>query len=544
MHTLKLRITIMTFVSLISFTLNAQYISSVTYPDSTIQVVTDTSDISVKLAQTITATELEKHLSILAGDGMEGRETGTEGNNKAAKYIHDYYDNLDMPNIKDQGDKYQDVFFSWSKFDENYIRVGDESYKHLWDYLAFPTKNPEIDSIKPKDIIFLGYGIHDRYYSDYKGNKIKGKTILIYDGEPINDQGISQITGTEELSIWSTEPDKKLALAKRMGAEMVLIISPDIKEKLGANRRLLLGPVMKLGKPDEAIPYPNHIYISSTLAQAMWGKAQNKIIKARNGSQQKAKPKSVKFKTNTTIALNKTVSTLEGYNVMGYIEGTDKKEELVVISAHFDHLGKRGDDIFNGADDNGSGTSGVLELAEAFQIAKKQGYGPRRSVLCLHVTGEEKGLLGSAYYAENPVFPLENTVVDVNVDMIGRIDNKYANQPNYIYVIGSDRLSSELHEINEMTNRKYTNMTLDYTYNSESDPNRYYFRSDHYNFAERGVPAIFYFSGVHKDYHRPSDTVEKINFDKMQTVTRQIFHTAWELANRDKRIKVDVKGKK
>jgi len=181
----------------------------------------------------------------------------------------------------------------------------------------------------------------------------------------------------------------------------------------------------------------------------------------------------------------------------------------------------------------------VLELAEAFQKAKEAGNGPSRSILFLWVTGEEKGLLGSEYYAANPIYDLANTVVDVNVDMVGRIDKKYTDNPNYIYVIGSDRLSSDLHKINEEANAKYAGLTLDYTYNSEEDPNRYYFRSDHYNFAKNGVPAIFFFNGVHADYHMASDTVEKINFEKMEKVGRLIFHTTWELANRADRIVVD-----
>ena len=211
----------------------------------------------------------------------------------------------------------------------------------------------------------------------------------------------------------------------------------------------------------------------------------------------------------------------------------------MVISAHYDHLGKTGNDIYNGADDNGSGTTTVLEMAQAFALAKDMGVGPRRSVLCLLVTGEEKGLLGSEFYSENPLFSIENTVVNVNIDMVGRVDKKYENNPNYIYVIGSDRLSTDLHKINEDINQKYSHITMDYQYNSEKDPNRYYYRSDHYNFARKGIPAIFFFNGTHEDYHRITDTVDKINFDKMEKVGRHFFHTAWELANREERIVVD-----
>ena len=213
-----------------------------------------------------------------------------------------------------------------------------------------------------------------------------------------------------------------------------------------------------------------------------------------------------------------------------------------MVTAHYDHLGKKGNSIFYGADDNGSGTSTVLEIAQAFAEAKKSGVGPKRSVLCMLVSGEEKGLLGSKYYVEHPVFPLENTIVNINVDMVGRTDAKYAGNPDYIYVIGADRLSSDLHAINERMNEEYTQLTLDYTYNAESDPNRYYYRSDHYNFAEKGIPAIFYFNGTHDDYHRPTDTIDKINFEKMEKIGKLIFHTAWEVANRSNRIRVDKAG--
>jgi Zn-dependent M28 family amino/carboxypeptidase len=236
-------------------------------------------------------------------------------------------------------------------------------------------------------------------------------------------------------------------------------------------------------------------------------------------------------------------SKIDGANVLGYIEGSDSvlKKEIVVVTAHYDHLGKRGEEIFRGADDDGSGTSGVIEIAEAFAIAKKQGNGPRRSVLCMTVTGEEKGLLGSNYYTHYPIFPLENTVVDINIDMIGRVDEPHKDNPNYIYVIGADRLSSDLHNINERMNANYTKLTLDYTYNAESDPNRYYYRSDHYNFAEKGIPAVFFFNGTHPDYHRTSDTIDKINFEMLAKRTQLAFFTAWEIANRKDRIIVDKK---
>ena len=158
----------------------------------------------------------------------------------------------------------------------------------------------------------------------------------------------------------------------------------------------------------------------------------------------------------------------------------------------------------------------------------------------LHVTGEEKGLLGSRYYTDtDPIFPLENTVVNLNIDMVGRIDDAHADNSDYVYLIGSDKLSQELHDLSENVNKTYSNLELDYTYNDENDPNRFYYRSDHYNFAKNNIPIIFYFNGTHPDYHKPTDTVEKIAFDTMEKRARLVFHTGWEIANRADRIKAD-----
>ena len=230
---------------------------------------------------------------------------------------------------------------------------------------------------------------------------------------------------------------------------------------------------------------------------------------------------------------------VKGENVLGFIQGTDLKDEVLIITAHYDHLGKKDTSIYNGADDNASGTSAILEIAEAFMKAKKDSVGPRRSILIMAVSGEEKGLLGSKYYTDKPIYSLEKTIANLNVDMIGRIDKHHKNG-DYVYLIGSDRLSTELHNISEEVNRKHFNLKLDYTYNDKDDPNRYYYRSDHYNFAKNNIPVIFYFNGVHGDYHKSTDTIDKIDFKKTQKISRLIFLTAWELANRNERPSLDI----
>ncbi len=223
-------------------------------------------------------------------------------------------------------------------------------------------------------------------------------------------------------------------------------------------------------------------------------------------------------------------------NVLAFIEGSEKPEEILVLSAHLDHVGIDKDgNVYNGADDDGSGTVALLEIAEAFKMAKEAGMGPKRSILFLHVTGEEKGLYGSKYYTEYPVYPLENTIANLNIDMIGRNDEDHMNDNDYLYLIGSKMLSQELHDVSAAINKKYFDMNLDYRYDAPNDPNKFYYRSDHYNFAKNNVPVIFYFNGVHEDYHRISDTPDKINYPLLTERTRLIFATAWELANRKNR---------
>ena len=242
---------------------------------------------------------------------------------------------------------------------------------------------------------------------------------------------------------------------------------------------------------------------------------------------------------------------VDSENVIAIIRGTEIPDEYVILTAHLDHVGygrtgsragRNVNKIHNGADDDGSGTVAVLEIAQAFKEASKKGKGPKRSIVFLHVTGEEKGLLGSAYYADNPIYPLEDTVTNLNLDMIGRTDpTRQGENREYIYIIGSDHDSQDLHNLSEVTNSETVNIDLDYRFNAKDDPQRFYYRSDHYNFAKNGIPIIFYFSGTHPDYHMPSDTPDKIEYDLLELRSRLVFYTAWNIANRDKRIVIDPK---
>lgn len=239
-----------------------------------------------------------------------------------------------------------------------------------------------------------------------------------------------------------------------------------------------------------------------------------------------------------SFSINTDTTHLNTQNVVAFIEGGELKDEVLVLTAHMDHLGVEEGVVYNGADDNATGTAALLEIGQAFQLAKDNRHTLKRSLLIMPVSGEEKGLLGSHYYSENPIFPFEKTIADLNIDMIGRVDDHH-DHPNYVYVIGSDMISPDLHDVNQATNDNYIGLELDYKYNTVDDPNRYYYRSDHYNFSKHGIPSIFYFSGVHEDYHKSTDTVDKINFEKVETITKLVFFTAWELLDMDESLRIN-----
>lgn len=496
------------------------------------------------LAATITVEDMRRHLNILAADNMEGRETGEPGQKKAAEYLRKQFAALGLPAIGENGGYFQTILFSRQKWSEIGLKVNGEDRRHLWEFSSAPSQNSSRPAVSIDELTFLGYGIDTDTYSDYReAGDLTGKHILIFAGEPTDKSGDFIVNGSNKPSAWA-DNETKLKKAKAAGVETVFMVDPDFKENTVAIRKETLDGRMKMAEATEAErETANVVYLSPQLAREIMGKKSKKVIKARKKLQKSGKLKPVTFPVDLVLTQEKSVKELVGENVLGFVEGRDPelKDEVLVVSAHYDHVGMRGDNVFNGADDNGSGTTTVLEIAEAFVKAKAMGKGPRRSVLFLLVSGEEKGLLGSKYYASHPVFPLENTIADINVDMVGRVDDEHADDPYYIYVIGSNRLSTELHDINERMNKEYTQLELDYTYNAEDDPNRYYYRSDHYNFAVKGIPSIFFFNGTHADYHQASDTVEKINFEKMERIGRLVFYTAWQLANQDRRIEVDVK---
>ena len=497
-------------------------------------------------AETINADDLRTHETVLTSDTLEGRETGSTGNLKAAKYIASQFEKMGLPKIGTDNGYFQRMVYTNDGWNNIGLSINDHTYRHQFNFYALPYLNAAVEGgkIEASEVVFLGYGIDDKRYSDYKKKDVKGKVILINMGEPMSKDSVFVVSKSKKPSDWS-KIEKKLATAFQKGVRAVLFIDPKMADHIQANRRLFSRNITgDVELPDNK--WANSAFISPDMAKEIIGKNTEGYTKAREKCAA-GKPVSITLPCQLTIKMDKFFKQLIGNNIMGFFEGSDPvlKNEIVIVSAHYDHLGKRGEQIYHGADDNGSGTSSVLEIAQALNEAKKQGKNPRRSILCLLMTGEEKGLLGSKYYVTYPVFPLDKTVADVNIDMVGRVDEKYekAGNPNYIYVIGADKLSQDLHDVNEKMNATYTNLTLDYTYNDENDPNRYYYRSDHYNFAEHGIPAIFYFNGTHEDYHRPTDTIDKINFEKMTKIAKLAFYTACEIANRDERLRITKKVK-
>ena len=496
--------------------------------------------LAVNYANTITAADLEKHLTILASDEYEGRETGKRGQKRAAEYIKMYFTNLGIKPCVD-GSYYQEVPLKSESNNASTIVVNNKEFKFIDDFFFW--SGFEAQLLKDEEVVFAGYGIDTPDYNDYNGLDAEGKIVLVLETEPVDKAGNSLISESKEFSDWSLDWKLKREAAEKHGAKAMLVIKENYAMYMSRVKYWLETPGLRLDYEEkrgkDIIPT---LFVGEKLANEMFPEKDRK--KWEDKLQAKGKAKALKPYQGVSVNISKEKTEVKSENVLCYIEGSDPelKHELVVITAHYDHIGIVDGEINNGADDDGSGTVSALEIAEAFQTAKKDGNGPRRSILIMTVTGEEKGLLGSEWYAANPIFPLENTVCNLNIDMIGRVDEAHADDHNYIYIIGSDKLSTELHAISEDANETYTKMALDYTYNHPDDPNRFYYRSDHYNFAKNGIPVIFYFSGVHEDYHRPGDDVEKILFNKMENVVKLVFHTAWDVANRDKKLVVDVEN--
>lgn len=482
-------------------------------------------------AATITAEDMKRHLYIIAGPEMEGRDTPSPGLEKAAQYIETHFQSIGLlPGNNGSFRQYYPLYKD--SMSSTALSVNGTAFELTKDFQPNPATNHSA-AFRFSEVVFAGHGIVDGEINAYKDLDVRGKLVLILDGAPTNYKpSTGGFNGPSNLY-------GKLMRAQEKGAAAVLIVAGNYPRKtFNASSNYTMNgyaPAIML----------QTFTISEGVAEKIMGEDGKGLLeKGKAGA-----PASKAYKANVDLSYFKSTTTTQVSNVLGIIEGTDKKDEYVIITSHYDHVGKRPDGtIFYGADDDGSGTTGVLEIAEAFAKAKAAGKGPRRTIVFMTVSGEEKGLWGSAYYGNNPVFPLDKTTVDLNIDMIGRVGEEYLkdtkDSSNYVYVIGDDKLSTDLTKITDDVNKKYMKMKLDRKYNDPNDKNRFYYRSDHYNFAEKGVPVIFYFNGVHADYHRPTDTPDKINYPLMAKRGQLVFYTAWDMANRDEMLKRDLKLEK
>ncbi len=517
----------------------------------------------------ITPTLLKAHLSFLASDELEGRETAKRGQKVAARYIATEFEKFGLKPMGDSGSYFQKFRVKEEQLGmKSTISVSISSPvkskrnkaartaetkvydKFFEDFYGFGRNFRDAAKSVSGSVLFAGYGIDDEMnykYSDYAGVSAKNKIVLVLGGEPQDNNPASAFAGTQPTK-WSDARVKTRAAFEQKAAALLIVsdlngvpireqLKPELRDMMVMSTMSLVGEkesltASPLAQPKQSVPV---FYISSEIANHILKPSGKTVSALRSEIDKTGKPNSFDVPDATvSLVIDFSEKIVETENVCAMLEGSDEtmKQEAIVVTAHYDHVGAGASgNIYNGADDDGSGTTAVLALAEAFA---KNNIKPKRSLIFMTVSGEEKGLLGSDYYTQHPTFPLKNTIVNLNIDMIGRMggDYEHSDNPNYVYVIGSDKISTDLDSVMKIENALTENLLLDYKYNSDDDPNRFYYRSDHYNFAKNNIPVIFFFNGTHADYHGIHDEVDKIHFEKMAKVTRLVFGIAWNLSNR------------
>lgn len=510
-------------------------------------------------AKRITAEQLRTHLNVVASDAMEGRDTPSRGLDATADYLASHLKRLGLKPAGDAGSYFQRIALSRDRVDQarTTFELDARPLKFGDDFLtARATGTAE------GGLAYVGHGwvFKSKNIDAYKGLDVRDKIVIV------SGVGLPKGVSRRDLSAAKSGEDWEDAetYARRNGARGIIRI-PDSRNlerwwRLmrsradgGQFRPVRLSAAAEdedEGADTSAPPLPT-VYASAALLDALFaGEAlsgADALKAARAGEPAAAFALSPQKRAKFTVALGAEAASTQ--NVVAALEGSDPalKSEYVALGAHYDHVGRgaavAGDNLYNGADDDGSGTVAVLALAEAFA----RGPRPRRSVLFVWHAGEEHGLWGSDYFTRFPTVPVGQIVAQLNMDMIGRSKqpgdtsaaNRYLSGPDEIYVIGSKLMSTELGELSERVNRAYLGLSFNYRYDDAGDPERLFFRSDHFNYARRGVPIIFYYDGVHEDYHRPSDTVDKIDFRKLERVSRTIYVTAAEIANAPTRPRID-----
>ena len=485
---------------------------------------------------TITQQELSKHIYRLASEEFEGRFTGSKGQIRAAQYIMDEFKEygLEAPLISGKQTYTQDFTLENCRWKDQRLLVNGTEFKVAHDFL-FLSDPVDIKGTFP--VMFAGFGIEDSAYSDFGNIDVKGKIMLVFSGEPKNEEGISVISGRKEQSKKAYYFSKS-AVAINKGAAGIIIIA----RKTSDFKKFLKNRAYYNQKPNITYPLNNEdslkhkeafsAYMDLKTAARLVHEKPKKLSNALNEMQSSLKTSAGRFTGAVGIDASSDCFPIQTGNVVGIIEGTDKKAEAVVVVAHYDHLGEENGKIYFGADDNASGTAAVMEVAEAFTQAAHDGYRPRRTVIFLAVSGEELGLYGSKFYSENPVISLDSTYACVNIDMIGRASTKLSDSPEYIS--GYAYVSQDILEVSSK------NISLVAPDLNDQVEFRAGIRggSDHYYFAKHGIPSLFYFEGFHKDYHEPTDTPDKILYERMEKIVRAIFATTWDLANREERLEI------
>lgn len=488
----------------------------------------------------ITPAEVRKHLEFLASKELGGRYTLSKGNLEAANYLADRLKEYGFRGAMPDGSFLQNFEIVESQVDAAATKLrlttGGKSTEYEYGDFTAMRSGPGAGSAQ---VVFVGYGVSapDQGHDDYAKVDVKGKIVLFAPGVPkgVDAAKIAPEMGGAEAALargavatFSFVPPRYASFVK----------SPSFKEMIRSMTDV------SVNQARSRIPAITLVGPSADVALGLLGLDIDGLYKATAAGEPLA-PRPLDLRGELTVAIKETRGSAR--NVVAILEGADPKlrDEYVSFSAHFDHLktSEKGE-VYPGADDDGSGTAAILTIARAMSIER-----PKRSVFVIFHSGEEMGLLGSEYNTDiAPVIPLDRIVVNLNLDMIGRSKapgdtnpkNAKLTGPNEIYLIGSDKLSQELHQISEQTNADFERLKINYLYNDANHPERFYYRSDHYNYAKHGIPIVFYFSGVHEDYHRPTDTIEKIDFEKAAKVTRLVFATGWRVANLDHRLKRDA----
>ena len=486
---------------------------------------------SKQYGKSITKEELEELLYVFSSDEFGGRGTPSKGQDLATDFLKKNYKDLGIQPARKNTYEHK-VFLQFDEKPNVSLSINKKEFKYYNDYIAY-NNGPDV-SFSDTEIIYVGYGIDHKNYNSYDGLDVTDKVVLAIAGEPKNRRGNYFISGGKKKSEWSTrnEISRKKEAAAKNGAKALILINNRLFKRY-SNEHML----SDTNKGEKRMSLASDKINENTQVLLFSDKNKDYLLQ-----------KNRKF---MNFSFEKNYNEFSANNIAALIKGSEFPDEYIVITAHLDHVGIQNGIVYNGADDDGSGSVGILEIAEAFSLAMKDGFRPKRSILFLHVTAEENGLLGSEYYTDyDPIVPLSETMVCLNMDMIGRTESKRKDtEPeDYIYIIGSEMLSDDLHNINKKANDEHVKINLDYRYNDPTSlvfesgryiENQYYYRSDHYNFAKYDIPSIFFFSGVHEDYHMPTDTADKILYDIYEKRIKLIFHTAWDLANADKRIELN-----